>query len=74
MAMAIAPQTKMKLDMTKVLKMIAIHDIPEIEAGDVPSIHHMGNKIIATKKRKRRNASSRKYKEDSRQRPNERRN
>ncbi len=37
MAMMIAPKTKLNLDMEKVLKMILIHDLVEIEAGDVPT-------------------------------------
>jgi len=49
-AMAIASSTKLNLDMAKVLKMAAIHDIAEIEAGDVPTIYHMVDEAVAAKK------------------------
>lgn len=39
MAMALAPQTNLNLDMEKVLKMAAVHDLAEIEAGDIPTIY-----------------------------------
>lgn len=51
MAMAIAPETSLELDMKKVMTMIAIHDIAEIEAGDVPTVLRMIDENIAQKKR-----------------------
>lgn len=39
MAIVLAPQVNLKLDMEKVLKMAAVHDLAEIEAGDIPTIH-----------------------------------
>ncbi|NCO10919.1 HD domain-containing protein [Candidatus Saccharibacteria bacterium] len=50
MAIAIAPRTKLNLDMKKVLEMVAIHDVAEIEAGDVPTVLHMVDKNVALKK------------------------
>ncbi len=49
-AMAIAPKTNMELDMEKVFKMIAIHDIAEIEAGDTPSVDHMKDAALSSQK------------------------
>jgi putative hydrolases of HD superfamily len=37
MAMLIAPKTKLNLNMEKILKMILIHDLVEIEAGNIPT-------------------------------------
>jgi putative hydrolase of HD superfamily len=45
MAMILAPQTKLKLDMEKVLKMAAIHDLAEIEVGDIPTIHQTNDVV-----------------------------
>jgi putative hydrolase of HD superfamily len=51
MAILIAPKTSLKLDLEKVLKLIAIHDIIEIEARDVPAVKHMTNNKIADDKK-----------------------
>jgi len=45
MAMLIAPKTKLKLNMERVLKMILVHDLVEIETGDMPTILQIGNAI-----------------------------
>lgn len=39
MAIVLVPRVNLKLDMEKVLKMAAVHDLAEIEAGDIPTIH-----------------------------------
>ena len=39
MAMILAPKTSLDLNMERVLKMAAIHDLAEIETGDIPTIH-----------------------------------
>jgi putative hydrolase of HD superfamily len=49
-AMIIAPNTKLKLNMEKVFKLITIHDLVEIDAKDIPSFIHMNNKEIAAQK------------------------
>lgn len=41
-ASLIAPETDLKFDLGKILQMITIHDLVEIEAGDVPSINQVG--------------------------------
>jgi len=50
MALIIAPKTKLALNMEKILKMTAIHDIAEIETGDVPASVHLIDEKIANKK------------------------
>jgi len=42
MALAIAPELDEKIDLCKVLKMAAIHDLGEIAAGDVPAFDTKG--------------------------------
>lgn len=37
MAIVFAPKLEKKLDMEKVLKMVVVHDLAEIEVGDIPS-------------------------------------
>jgi putative hydrolases of HD superfamily len=39
MAMILAPKTSLDLNIERVLKMAAIHDLAEIETGDIPTIH-----------------------------------
>lgn len=48
----IAPKLKKKINLTKALKMILIHDIGEIKAGDIPSHIHSFDKNIAKLKYK----------------------
>jgi len=50
MAVIIAPKTKFKLDLEKVFKLIAVHDLVEIEAKDVPAFRHMTSQDLAEEK------------------------
>jgi putative hydrolases of HD superfamily len=53
MAVLIEPYLMEKVDTTKLLKMIIIHDLVEAEAGDIPAFDTMNN--IALKHQKRAN-------------------
>ena len=50
MAMLIEPYLKAKLDTSKLLKMIIIHDLVEAEAGDIPAFDTMDNLIAKEQK------------------------
>jgi putative hydrolase of HD superfamily len=48
MAIVLIPRTKLDLNIEKVLKMAIIHDLAEIETGDIPTIHQT-SEVIAQK-------------------------
>lgn len=50
LCLSIAPKTKLSLNMEKVLRLSLVHDLVEIEAGDIPTVRHMTNKDVAQQK------------------------
>lgn len=49
-AIIIAPKTGFDFDMEKLLKMILVHDIVEIDAKDIPAFLHMNSGTLTAKK------------------------
>ncbi|GAA0343209.1 HD domain-containing protein [Bacillus carboniphilus] len=50
MAMLIEPYLKQKVDSSRLLKMIIIHDLVEAEAGDIPAFDTMDNHTVKEQK------------------------
>jgi putative hydrolase of HD superfamily len=50
LAMILIPNLKTRLDSEKILKMVLVHDLSEIEAKDEPTFKHINNKVAAREK------------------------
>ena len=50
MLMMITPRISINIDFERAIKITIAHDILEIEAGDISSIQHFGNKEVTEKK------------------------
>ncbi|MFD3445560.1 HD domain-containing protein [Microbacteriaceae bacterium 4G12] len=53
MAILVEPYLENKIDMTKLLKMIIIHDLVEAEAGDIPAFDTINDPSLKEQKRQR---------------------
>lgn len=57
MVMVLVPKLGIPIDIAKALKMALIHDLVEIEAGDIPSIHQ-SDTVLAQKQKDEQAAST----------------